>query len=101
MRYFDRRGYSQSISGRDGDYLPGDIVAWDLGGGILHVGLVSDRAAVTGTPLVIHNIGAGAREEGLLRRFRLIGHYRLDTLHAVHDRRRRSPTFIACALLES
>ena len=27
------------------DYLPGDIVAWDLGRGILHIGIVSDRKA--------------------------------------------------------
>ena len=33
--------------------------------------------AVTGVPLVIHNIGAGAREEDILFRFAIIGHYRL------------------------
>ena len=59
------------------DYLPGDLVAWDLGGGILHIGIVSDRQAATGVPLVIHNIGAGAREEDILFRYTIIGHYRL------------------------
>jgi hypothetical protein len=57
-------------------YLPGDIVAWDLGGGVLHVGIVSDRQGTGGTPLVIHNIGAGAREDDILFRFAIIGHYR-------------------------
>ena len=58
------------------DYLPGDMVAWDLGGGVLHIGIVSDRKAVRGVPLVIHNIGAGAREEDILFRYTIIGHYR-------------------------
>jgi uncharacterized protein YijF (DUF1287 family) len=53
------------------------VVAWDLGGNILHVGIVSDRKAVNGVPLVIHNIGAGTREEDILFRFAIIGHYRL------------------------
>ena len=44
---------------------------------VLHIGIVSDRKAVTGTPLVIHNIGAGTREEDILFRFAIIGHYRL------------------------
>lgn len=82
MKYFDRSGYSRPITSVDHDYLPGDIVAWDLGGGTLHIGMVSDRVAVTGTPLVIHNIGAGAREEDVLRRFRIIGHYRLGPSRA-------------------
>ena len=47
------------------------------GGGILHIGLVSDRAAACGVPLVIHNIGAGTREEDILFRYGIIGHYRL------------------------
>ena len=30
-----------------------------------------------GVPLVVHNIGAGAREEDILFRYTIIGHYRL------------------------
>ncbi len=59
------------------DYLPGDIVAWDLGRGILHIGVVTDRKSVAGAPLAVHNIGSGAREEDILFRFTVIGHYRL------------------------
>ena len=77
MTWFERAGYSRPIPGPASDYLPGDIVAWSLGGGILHIGLVSDRKAVNGVPLVIHNIGAGAREEDILFRYAIIGHYRL------------------------
>jgi len=76
MTFFKRAGYAAPLSRAASDYLPGDFVAWDLGRGILHIGIVSDRVSVTGTPLVVHNIGAGAREEDLLFRYTLIGHYR-------------------------
>lgn len=78
MTYFERAGHARPLSSAAADYLPGDLVAWDLGGGVLHIGLVSDRKAVTGVPLVIHNIGAGAREENILFRYAIIGHYRLE-----------------------
>jgi uncharacterized protein len=77
MTYFSRAGYSQPLSNEQADYLPGDIVAWNLGRGILHIGIVGDHKAPTGVPVVIHNIGAGAREEDILFRFAVIGHYRL------------------------
>jgi len=76
MTYFKRAGYAVPISRAASDYLPGDIVAWDLGRGILHVGIVSDRDSAMRVPLVIHNIGAGVREEDILFRFSIIGHYR-------------------------
>ena len=57
-------------------YRPGDIVAWDLGRGILHIGIVSDKASGR-TPLIIHNIGSGAKEENVLLTYKVLGHYRL------------------------
>ncbi len=44
-------------------YQAGDIVSWRLDNGLAHIGVVSDGFARDGTPLVIHNIGAGAQEE--------------------------------------
>lgn len=86
MKYFERAGFGRSPSPDADAYLPGDVVAWDLGGGILHIGVVSDRRA-DGVPLVIHNIGAGTREEGILFRYRVIGQYRLPQTNATagHD----------------
>jgi uncharacterized protein YijF (DUF1287 family) len=78
MKYFERAGDGRPVSAAAGDYLPGDFVAWDLGGGIPHIGIISDRYQ-NGTPLVIHNIGAGAREEDILFRYSIIGHYRRST----------------------
>ncbi len=77
MRYFERHhvALNEKLKSKE-TYLPGDIVAWDLGRGLLHIGVISDRSAAA-VPLVIHNIGRGAQEEDLLFRYAIIGHYRL------------------------
>jgi uncharacterized protein len=77
MTWFKRGGHEVPLTRAPQDYLPGDIVAWDLGAHILHIGIVSDRHSVAGVPLIVHNIGAGAQEEDILLRFSIIGHYRL------------------------
>jgi len=77
MTFFKRAGHAVPLTRVAADYLPGDIVAWDLGRGILHIGIVSDMLTVAGTPSVVHNIGAGTREEDILFRYAVIGHYRL------------------------
>jgi uncharacterized protein len=77
MAYFTRAGYARPPTRVAANYLPGDIVAWDLGRGILHIGIVSDLKTAERVPLVIHNIGAGAREEDILFKYAVIGHYRL------------------------
>jgi uncharacterized protein YijF (DUF1287 family) len=77
MTYFDRTGYALKISSAAKDYATGDIVAWDLGKKVLHVGIISDRKTATGVPLVLHNIGRGTQEEDILFAYRVIGRYRL------------------------
>ena len=76
MTYFKRQGWQVAVGTKPEDYRPGDVVAWDLGGGITHIGIVSDRRTPAGTPLVIHNIGQGAKEEDILFRHDRIGQYR-------------------------
>ena len=61
-------------SRRAGDYAVGDVVSWRLDNGLPHIGIVSRADAAQ--PLVIHNIGAGAREEAVLFDYRIVGHYR-------------------------
>jgi len=52
-------------------------VAWILAGGQPHIGIVSDRRSEDGArPLVIHNIGWGAREDDALFEYRMTGHFR-------------------------
>jgi uncharacterized protein YijF (DUF1287 family) len=74
--YFERRGWAEAVSTNPAAYLPGDIVTWDLGNGLVHIGIVSDRPAAASVPLVIHNIGRGAREEDILFKYKITGHYR-------------------------
>ena len=77
MTFFQRRGKELPTTTTRDDYLPGDIVSWDLGGGVPHIGIVSNLA--TESPkhfLIIHNIGAGARAEDVLFNWKITGHYR-------------------------
>ncbi|PWF55402.1 DUF1287 domain-containing protein [Massilia glaciei] len=73
--FFKRRDAALPVSARAQDYRAGDLVTWMLPGNLPHIGIVSDRAA-GGRPLVIHNIGAGTREEDALFAYRITGHYR-------------------------
>ncbi|MEN3330935.1 MAG: uncharacterized protein V7641_300 [Blastocatellia bacterium] len=77
MTYFKRRDKSLTITTNAKDYQPGDIVAWDLGGGLTHIGIVVNLRAPDGERYyIVHNIGAGARLEDVLFAWRQIGHYR-------------------------
>jgi uncharacterized protein YijF (DUF1287 family) len=76
MTWFQRQGWSLPVQQAAQGYQAGDLVAWDLGNGTLHIGIVSDRHSAQGVPLILHNIGLGAREDDLLLRYRIIGHYR-------------------------
>ena len=75
--WFARRGYALAITPKASAYQPGDIVTWTLDSGRPHIGIVSDRRSDDGArPLVIHNIGWGAREEDALLAYRISGHFR-------------------------
>lgn len=77
--YFRRFGESLPVapSGAS-DYRPGDLLTWILPGNLPHIGLVSDRRSADGKRLlIIHNIGAGTREEDALEVAPITGHYRL------------------------
>jgi uncharacterized protein YijF (DUF1287 family) len=77
MVFFSRKGDSLPISNRASDYSPGDVVTWDLGGGIPHIGIVVDRRdPQTGRFLVVHNIGQGPKMEDVLFNWKITGHYR-------------------------
>ena len=72
--YLKRQGYEVT----DQKYLPGDIVAWDLGKGLVHIGIVSDRKTLLNkTPLIIHNIGMGTQQTDILYHYKILGHYRV------------------------
>ena len=77
MTFFARHGMVKKKSSDPQDYLPGDIVCWDLGNGIKHIGIVASKKSTDGNRhLIVHNIGAGQVLEDCLFRFTIIGHYR-------------------------
>lgn len=76
MTFFTRHGTVKQISNNPNNYQPGDIVCWNLGGGINHIGLVSNKKSNDGQRyLIVHNIGAGQVLEDCLFDFKIIGHY--------------------------
>ena len=56
-------------------WQPGDIVQWKLPGNLDHTGIVSNRKAASGRPLVIHNLG-GCVEEDALSAWPIVAHFR-------------------------
>lgn len=77
--FFKRYGRALPITEKPEDYRPGDIVTWYLNpnGSVPHIGIVSDRKENDQTtPLIIHNIGEGVKEENILFHFKVSGHYR-------------------------
>lgn len=77
MTYFNRYGVVKKKTLNPGDYATGDIVAWDLGGGITHIGILIDQKSTDGKrPLVVHNIGNGQEISDCLFDYKIIGHYR-------------------------
>lgn len=76
MVFFTRFGKVKPITTEATNYCPGDIVCWNLGGGITHIGLVVVRRSDDGKrPLIVHNIGGGQVLADCLFQFRIIGHY--------------------------
>ena len=73
--WFARHAESLSLTDLD-SYQPGDIITWRLPGNLPHIGIVSDRRAEDGAPLIIHNIGRGTQEENILNEYSRITHYR-------------------------
>ncbi len=79
MRFFERNGTVKPISKNPEDYIPGDIVCWNLSGGITHIGIVVDHKSNDKIRnLIVHNIGAGQVLEDCLFNYKIIGHYRYD-----------------------
>ena len=77
MTFFERRGCALGITRDPGRFLPGDVVAWRLDNGRLHIGIVDSAATERRTRyLVLHNIGDGVQREDILFRWEIIGHYR-------------------------
>jgi uncharacterized protein YijF (DUF1287 family) len=77
MTFFTRNGIVKQITKVAKDYLPGDVVCWNLGGAVTHIGIVSNKKSFDNKRyLIVHNIGRGQVLEDCLFKFKIIGHYR-------------------------
>lgn len=77
MVFFARKGKPLPITDRARDYTPGDLVTWDLGNGLNHIGIVVDeKSPSTGRYMIVHNIGEGPKMEDVLFSWKITGHYR-------------------------
>ena len=77
--FFARHGTSLRPTTNPNDYKPGDIVTWDLGKGISHIGIViKNRSDDNKRNLIVHNIGNGQEISDCLLSFRITGHYRYN-----------------------
>jgi uncharacterized protein len=77
MVFFQRRGEALPITDRAEDYAPGELVTWDLGGGVPHIGiLVDQKTPWSGRYMVVHNIGQGPKMEDVLFNWKITGHFR-------------------------
>lgn len=76
MTFFSRHGKVKAITNHASDYQPGDIVCWNLGGVITHIGIVVNKKSTDGKRyLIVHNIGGGQVLADCLFDYKIIGHY--------------------------
>jgi uncharacterized protein YijF (DUF1287 family) len=77
MVFFQRKGETLPMTARAEDYTPGDLVTWDLGGNVPHIGIVIDqKSRWSGRYMIVHNIGEGPKMEDVLFNWKITGHYR-------------------------
>jgi uncharacterized protein len=75
--FFRRKGADLGIPDTPEGFQMGDLVTMMLPGNLPHIGIVSDqRSSADNRPLLIHNIGGGAREDDILIEFKIDGRYR-------------------------
>lgn len=77
MVFFGRKGETLPSSRDAKDYSPGDLVTWNLGGNVPHIGIVvNQKSSQSGRYMIVHNIGQGPRMEDVLFNWKVTGHYR-------------------------
>lgn len=77
MVFFARNGVTLPVTDRALDYSPGDLVTWDLGNGLNHIGIVvAEKSPSSGRYMIVHNIGEGPKMEDVLFSWKITGHYR-------------------------
>ncbi len=74
--FFARKGENLAVTNKAEDYIPGDMVTWNVYGRP-HIGIVVNRKHQFGERyMVVHNIGRGPVLEDMLFDYPITGHYR-------------------------
>jgi len=74
--FFARKGENLIVTSNSKDYLPGDLVTWDVFGRP-HIGIIVNRQEHgSDRYMVVHNIGQGPELEDMLFKYPITGHYR-------------------------
>jgi len=73
--WFDRHHAKLPIPADPADWRPGDIFTCRVSQNGTHIGMVSDRVG-SRSPFIIHNYGAGAREQDMLPHLDMTGRFR-------------------------
>lgn len=77
IKYFRRINKTVPITNNESDYMPGDIVFWDIALG--HVGVVTDiKVPGTNRYYMVHNICCGPQLEDFLFSAKIVEHVRWD-----------------------
>lgn len=73
---FARKGENLAVTKNPEDYIPGDLVTWNVAGRP-HIGIVVNRKrGKSKRYMVVHNIGQGPLLEDMLFEYPVTGHYR-------------------------
>jgi uncharacterized protein YijF (DUF1287 family) len=80
--FFRRRGRELPLPADPSGYDPGDLVTQMLPGQLPHIVIVADERGAANRPLVVHNVGRGARLEDVLTVWPVTGRYRYGPLVA-------------------
>ena len=76
MVFFGRKGEKLSTTTLATDYAPGDLVTWDLGSNVPHIGIVVSKKSQAGRYMIVHNIDQGPKMEDVSFQWKITGHYR-------------------------
>lgn len=83
--FFTRHGKKLAVTDKADNYLPGDIVTWNVSGwfhrltgkkSVPHIGIVVNKKSKDGKRyMVVHNIGWGHKCDDMLFDYPITGHY--------------------------
>lgn len=80
--FFRRRGREAPLPADPSGYEPGDLVTQMLPSQLPHIVIVADERGAQDRPLVVHNVGRGARLDDVLATWPVTGRFRYGPLIA-------------------